>query len=562
MFKSTETQQPIAFLLTLLDHGYFYSCCQGINQKIIKDLLYVAAMTPPGGGRNQVDARFISRFNVFSLPKPDYEEVQHIYGKIIETRMHDFNEDVRLSATKITEATSNIFDFSVLQLLPTPSKFHYIFTLRDFSRVYEGLCLCTKDKITNSNEFVRLWRNEINRVFFDRLVDEADMMRMRAQITKVIKEIFADNSEYALKDPLLYGDFEHAVDRLTYGTEDPRLYCDMGDLESARSIFQSVIDCYNTTEDKKPLRIVMFDDALCHLIRILRILRNPRGTALLIGIGGSGKQSLSRLAAYASGFALHQIVLKKGYCFDDFVEEMKEMYKTLISVPVVFLLSDTNIVDEKILECVSNMLSLGIHPGLFDSDERDAICNIVREKGIIGNNEILWEYFIETCRNNLRVVLTMSPSGDKLRVRCRNFPCLISSMTIVWFFSWPKEALLKVASHFLSTDTNIASDSFQHVINHMVFVHEQVRKKAQSFTDITKRPNYVTSKTFLDFITTFRQQFQNEEKKFDYTLKRLSGGLSKIEEAASSVDKLQVQLKEKKVIISLFDEQFNYSYFI
>ena len=123
-------------------------------------------MTPPGGGRNTVDPRFISRFNVFSLPKPDFEEVQNIYGKIIETRMQEFNEDVRISAAKITEATSNIFNFSVLQLLPTPSKFHYIFTLRDFSRVYEGLCLCTKDKITSSNELVRLWVSSIKKQSF------------------------------------------------------------------------------------------------------------------------------------------------------------------------------------------------------------------------------------------------------------------------------------------------------------------------------------------------------------------------------------------------------------
>ena len=375
-------------------------------------------------------------------------------------------------------------------------------------------------------------------------------MRMKTQITQVIKEKFYDSSEYALQDPLVFGDFEHAVDRLTYGTEDPRLYCDMGNLEDVRSVFQSIIDCHNTTEDKKPLRIVLFDAALSYLIRILRILRNPRGSALLIGIGGSGKQSLSRLAAYTSGFALHQIVLKKGYCFDDFVEEMKEMYKKLLDMPVVFLLSDTNIVDEKILECVSNMLSLGIHPGLFDLDERDAICSMVREKGISGTNESLWEYFIETSRNNLRIILAMSPSGDKLRVRCRNFPCLISSMTIVWFFSWPKEALIEVASHFLSTDTNIDPNTFDVVINHMVFVHEQVRKKAQSYTQITSRPNYVTSKTFLDFISTFRTQFQSEEKKFDYSLKRLKGGLEKIEEAADSVDKLQVELKQKKVISS------------
>ena len=75
---------------------------------------------------------------------------------------------------KITSATLQLY-FSVSEKLPrTPVKFHYIFNLRDLSRVYEGLTLMTIDKITNKDQFVRLWRNECMRVFSDRLINEAD----------------------------------------------------------------------------------------------------------------------------------------------------------------------------------------------------------------------------------------------------------------------------------------------------------------------------------------------------------------------------------------------------
>lgn len=59
-------------------------------------------------------------------------------------------------------------------LPPTPSKFHYIFHLRDLSRIYNGLCLTTPDRFQTPEQFLRVWRNEVSRVVFDRLISEAD----------------------------------------------------------------------------------------------------------------------------------------------------------------------------------------------------------------------------------------------------------------------------------------------------------------------------------------------------------------------------------------------------
>lgn len=92
-------------------------------------------------------------------------------------------------------------------------------------------------------------------------------------------------------------------------------------------------------------------------------------------------------------------------------------------------------------------------PALFDEEEKkqmsDKIKDEAKKSGVQQTKEDLWNFFVEKTKNNLHIVLAMSPAGSTLRIRCRNFPGLISSTQIDWFFSWPKEALVSVADFYL-----------------------------------------------------------------------------------------------------------------
>ena len=81
--------------------------------------------------------------------------------------------------------------------------------------------------------------------------------------------------------------------------------------------------------------------------------------------------------------------------------------------------------------------------------------NEATKAGSAPARESIWQYFVTKCSNNLHIVMAMSPVGDTLRTRCRNFPGMVNNASIDWFFPWPDQALFAVASTFISPDVSL-----------------------------------------------------------------------------------------------------------
>lgn len=127
----------------------------------------------------------------------------------------------------LTNMTLDLYNSIIEKLPPTPSRFHYIFNLRDLSRIYEGLTQITEEKFSSLESIVRLWRNESLRIFHDRLISQGDKDIVNAKIKELLEENFSNIAEPVLSDPIIFGDYKNTL------VEDaPRLYEDLGSFDT------------------------------------------------------------------------------------------------------------------------------------------------------------------------------------------------------------------------------------------------------------------------------------------------------------------------------------------
>lgn len=533
------------------------------------DLQFLGAMMHPGGGRNDIPSRLKRQFFVINCTIPSDVSVDKIFGTMLEGHFHSarkFADDVVSLAAKIPSITRRLWQSTKTKMLPTPAKFHYIFNLRDLSRIVEGMMKVSAEVIPNSKVLMNLWEHECSRVIPDRFVTADDVDWFTKTMTSLVNKEISDEYGPVVATKSYFADFlrempESDDPEVEIDPESIKIYEKIPSFEFLREKLNEYMRQYNESIRGSKMDLVLFEDAMKHIVRISRIIRTSRGNALLVGVGGSGKQSLTKLSAFIAKSQVFQIAISKSYNTSNLMEDLKVMYKVTGAQgkSLTFIFTDNEIKEEGFLGFINNILTSGEITNLFQKDEIISISSDLRpalkkaRPWVTDTIENLWQFFIDRVKANLHVVLCFSPVGDKFRNRALKFPGLISGCTMDWFTRWPIEALRAVAEKFTG-EVDIACTDLvkKEIVYHIAFVHEAVTEACDTYFLQLRRRTHVTPKSYLSFLNSYKQLYSKKRSDVGILSDRMNMGLQKLVEASKSVAVLQEQLvvKEKELAVA------------
>lgn len=540
------TQTPIALMRQHIDHGSWFDRSDLSLKKHIIDTQYVACMNHKSGSFF-VDPRLQRHFVTFACTMPGDQDLATIFGTILSGHLFHFDKRIQIFAKNLTDATITVHKEILTKFLPSAVKFHYNFTMRDLAAVFKGLLNSRTTEQNSTAKMARLWYHEVMRVFSDRLISEIEVSRCKDVVVNVGKRFMEEDPEVVYADPCT---FTHFIS--SNAGEELSNYQVCEDTAKLKKVLEGKLEEYN--DSHAIMSLVLFEQAIRHVTRIARILMFPGGNALLVGVGGSGKQSLSKLASFICKYELYQISVTTDYSINDLKEHLRDMYKKAgvkPGEPLVFLLTDTQITDERFLVYINDLLSSGRIPDLFTKEDYDGIFASLRSaakaEGVPDNRDSMMSFFINRVRGNLHMILCFSPVGDTFRQRARKFPGIINCTSIDWFHEWPKEALVSVAQRFLeNVETGGRADVRENIAYHIAEVHSSVGVASKEYLKKEKRYNYTTPKSFLELISFYKSLLKSRRDEMFANIKRLETGLDTLMRTNKDVEELQEFLKEKK----------------
>jgi dynein heavy chain, axonemal len=540
-------QPPIEILRQWMDHQGWYDR-KTISYRRLVDIQFIVAMGPPGGGRTQITKRYVRHFNVINFNTFSDESLARVFGTIIDWKfsLGSVSSAIKQVGPSVVNATIDVYNNIAKNLLPTPAKSHYTFNLRDLSKVFQGILQYDFNTLKEKEQVVKLWTHESMRVFQDRLVDDIDRQWFQNLLKSTIQVSFYPSGHVpptlAVDNSLIYCNFS-----------DPKSiakpYIEIIDRKSLEQVMFNYLEDFNSMTSK-PMNLVLFTSAIESIARISRIINQPNGNALLVGVGGSGRKSLTILAIYIAEFELFRIEISKNYSMVDWRNDIKSMmHKAGVqNKPTVFLLDDNQIVKETILEDINGILNTGEVANLFNNEEMNALSDSMMKacadaKVNTGSSAAVYDFFLSRVRENLHLVLCFSPIGELFRTRLRKFPSLVNCCSIIWFTEWDDNALRSVANHFLA-NIDLDANRKDGVVEVCVDMQQRAVTLSRKYHQEMGRFYYVTPTSYLEVINTFKNLLSTQRKDILDSKARYDNGLKKLKETAEEVNSMQIYLED------------------
>ena len=146
--------------------------------KFLCDITFIASMLPPSGGRNSVTMRYLRHYQLLYVEPFEGDSLVRIFSNVLEwyyaaAQPNPLSKAITNLRDSVVSSTIEVYKQiqTCKELLPTPAKSHYIYNLRDISKVFQGISKANIKSFKDDNDFIKLWAHECQRVFQDRLIN-------------------------------------------------------------------------------------------------------------------------------------------------------------------------------------------------------------------------------------------------------------------------------------------------------------------------------------------------------------------------------------------------------
>ncbi|VTZ67411.1 dynein heavy chain, putative [Plasmodium chabaudi chabaudi] len=331
-----------------------------------------------------------------------------------------------------------------------------------------------------------------------------------------------------------------------------KMYLNVKRFYILKEVLTEKLNEYNSNHVELPL--VLFDYAIMQICKMCRVLDFNISHLMLVGFGGSGKQSLIKLSIFINSLNLLNISTNNKYDVNCFKSDLQEFHLKCAIKPGtvhVLLLKEKEILDS-FLPYINDLTSTGLCNDLFTKDEYLGIFSSIRNQikylNIGESNEDVFNYYISKIRKNFKIAITHSPISNLYRNRLIKFPSLLSNFSFIYFLPWPYEALINVSNRFLD-DVEINEELKKNICEHMAYVHTSTNDMNKKYFEQKNRYNYVIPKTFLEYIYFYKNLLSVKTVEIEKSVERLNKGLLALTSTKENVQvlKKEIEIKIKKI---------------
>lgn len=513
----------------------------------VKDIQFITAMREG----QQIPERLLNRFHVLGIAQPADAQLRRIYSSILYYNFADFDgEEVKSEIENCVSFITSVFKDIVSDesLINTPSKPHYLFSLKDVTRIVQGISVIERSNCDSKMVLLKLLYHEHIRVYQDKMVTSEDKATVARTMETNFDGIFDKKLSEILNEPngpifVSFLDFNSAYHLVT-----PKENIDS--VQVLREVLETNLTAYNR-EKKQPLPIVLFNEAIHQIVKISRVFNIEKGNLLLIGEGGTGRHSLTKLSAFVNNMALYEIKTRSALAFRN---QIKLIFEAVVNKPEKFVLlfGENEVNSAEVLEEINALLSVGEIPNLFTKkDGRDEFSKIkdkLMAENKKDNEEAAYEYFLQFIGQRMHIVFCANRTGDNLRLLTRNYSGLVYGTTQIFFENWSENALRQVAEKFLRNHSEEIGDAIAlDLPEFFAQTHIDVSSAALQMSQQTGRFFQVTPKSFVDFGKCFEQILMKKTQEINKSILKYQNGLQKLADTKKSVEELKTSMDIKRV---------------